>query len=141
MITPEQNRLNLRTAAREVARTLGHDAGTFDPRSFTYEQRTEYLNRLGAFITARPQLFTAGTLRTAAELAAKNYAPLSDPAPTFDAFADAFIDEAIETGAAVAAVGEGVKTSLTLTQYLLPLALVFAVFIALKNFDKKTAAA
>lgn len=138
-VTAEQNRLNLRTASRNVARAIGYDAATFDPKDFTFDQRTAYVHALAAYIADRPQLFTDGTLATAANVSAKDYGSIADTAPTFDAFADAFIDEALAVGQSVASVGEGVKTGLKLTRYLIPAALVAAALIGLYGLKKKVA--
>ncbi len=136
MVTEASNRLFLRTAARNAARSLGYDAATFEPRTFTYDQQTAYVQALAREILKYPNNFTDATILAANSIANKNYGPLVDSSASFDDFADAFADEALKVGESVAAVGEGVKTTLSMSAYLIPVVAVAVVGIWLWKFSK-----
>lgn len=104
------------------------------PSSWTYEQRQAYNKALAGYIAARPDLFTAQDATTAGRIVAKPFEPLADASFDWGMFAT-------EATAPIVAVGEGVKTTLNLSSWLVPVAAVAAVLILLAGLAVRTGAA
>lgn len=138
MVTTAQNSANLRSAERVAAIALGLDLQDGSPLvSLTYQQRAAYLPALSAVILQYPDRFTPATLATARGVAGKTYDPLSDPAFDWEQFAAAVVVEAVAVGESVAAVGEGVKTGLNLTRYLIPLGVLAVAWVGYLALRKR----
>jgi hypothetical protein len=141
MISKEQNAANLRSAEKIAAIQLGVDDQGGNPlNALSYEQRSAYAAKLSKIILENPDRFAPGTVATARGIAAKKFSPLDDTSFDWGDFSSNLADEAVELGGAVAAVGEGVKNGLKLTSWLIPLALVAVVIIALVGFKKRVGA-
>lgn len=139
MVSDTQNKQNLRTAARQAARSLGYDAATFEPRTFSYDQLRDFNGALANVILAYPALFTDGTLYLARDVSNKDYGAIVQTAATFDDYADAFAGEALKVGDSVADVGRGVQAAASTLGALLPVVVVVGLGIVLYNFQRKTA--
>jgi hypothetical protein len=140
MIASAQNAANLRSAERLAAIGLGIDnQNGAAVGSMSYEQRTAYISALSEIIAKNSASFAPATVATAQAVLAKSYSPLQDTSFDWEQFRGLLIDETLAVGAAAASVGEGVKTGLNLTRYLIPAALVVAVAIGLYGLKKKIA--
>ena len=88
-ISAESNRLNLKTAARNAANSLGVDAA-----KLTFDQRTAFNKALAAEVLKYPLSFTAETLNTARIIYAREYRPLESEGFDLGDIADAIGNEA-----------------------------------------------
>jgi hypothetical protein len=135
-LTAAQYAANLASARRVAAAQVGWTGPTAD---IPYEQKGAYLTALAHVILKSPQAFTEQTLATARLQLTKSPYEALDTYDVGDAvgdFTDEFATQAGDLGESVASVGEGVKNTLSLTRYLIPLALVAAVVIWLRNFAR-----
>lgn len=117
-----------------LSRTVSLYPGTLDA-----ETRIKLLDYTNAFIAANPSLFTADQVRRAQAMvdAWGTNTPLQDTSFDWSALASEMGANALEAGEAVAGVGKGVLSTLKLTSWLLPLAVVVVVAIFLFGFFKK----
>lgn len=135
MVSAEQNRANLRSAERAVRIAMGVDLQDGSAPDLPYAQQIEYVGRLAAVILAHAAQFNAATLATASDVAGKTYSPLADASFSWEDFAGAAY--AASPVSALVDVGEGAKSALSSLRWLLPLAMVAVVVIALLGFRKK----
>lgn len=87
--TPENSALNVRTASRRVAASLG-----VDPAALTYDQRVAYNHALAAEILKYPASFTPQTLLAAENIVNRNYGSMTEASFDWSDFAAAVADEA-----------------------------------------------
>lgn len=131
---------NLRSAQRIALNRAGLSVSVDETPSLSYEDRVKYLSELAAVILKYPDRFAPATVESAQFAAAKTYGPLEKYSLT-DAFKD-FTGEALNQAAAIgeslADVGAGVKNTLSLTKWLLPVAAVVVVVILLAAFARRS---
>ena len=136
----DQQRRNLDSAMRLAASRVGWTGPT---TKIPYELNEKYVTELAKIIVANPARFDDVTLATAkkelgdtpnAEL--EEYT-LGDAAGDFASGAADGVGSVVQS---VAAVGEGVKTTLNLTRWLIPLAAVVALIIGLKALAARSGA-
>lgn len=109
--------------------------------SIPYAQREAYVTALAEIILANPERFTPDTLAKARrELGDTPDTPLQSYGigERLSDFGGEVANQAGKVGEAVASVGEGVKSTLHLSRYLIPLAAVAALVILLQNFSRRT---
>ncbi len=112
MITDEQNRGNLGSAARLTANSLGLDLT--NAAGWSYDARAQYVHQLAVTISEYPSEFQPTTLQMAGQIAQYDLPALVDvptSAPSDDAFWAQFWDEfgnnVLAAGGDVAALGTG----------------------------------
>ena len=135
LLSPQQQ------ARSEVLAALGltHTA----PADWTYDQRTAYNKALAAKIVANPAGWAPESVAAAKKVLSSNYAALEgygigDAAKDFVSGAADGVGSVVSS---VSSVGEGVKTTLNLTRWLLPLGAVVAVGILLLALFRRSGAA
>lgn len=135
-MTVEQ-RKNLDAAMQLAAERVGWKAA---PAGMPYELRDEYRTELARIIIAYPDRFAEETIKIA------NRELTNAPDQALESytlgqavgdFAGEFGNQALELGESVAAVGEGVKSTLSLTRWVLPVAALFAAYVFLRGFARK----
>lgn len=144
MATAQQT-ANLKTAQRIAAAKVGAlgPNGEVLTTDLTYSQRVEYDKILSGIILEYPDRFAPEEVQIARGTSSSNW-PSELETYTIAQAASDFIDEAgnqaLDIGASVAEVGSGVKNTLNLSKWLLPLAAVAVVVILLIAFAKRTGA-
>lgn len=137
----DQERKNLNSAINLAANQYG--VSSSETASLPYEKRIQYLKTLAGIILQYPTRFDAQTITNAQKAMGANYQPMDTYG--FGEMVGDFVDEAgnqaVEIGASVAAVGEGVKNTLNLSKYLLPVGALVAAVILLWAFARRTGAA
>jgi hypothetical protein len=133
----DQQRANLASARRLAAARIGWTGST---ESIPYAQREAYATALAQIILTYPQRFDALTVSIAQrELVDRPNEPLS-PDSTSDragVFFGELGNQAVALGESVAAVGEGIKTTLSLASILIPAAALFALYIAARGYARR----
>jgi hypothetical protein len=136
----EQQRRNLENAKNLAANRVGWAGASND---IPYELNERYVTELAKIILAYPARFDEQTLANARkELGDTPNAPLhtytlGDAAGDFASGAADGVGSVVES---VADVGEGVKSTLKLSRWLIPVAAIIAAAIALKAFARRSGA-
>lgn len=138
-----QQSANLRSARRLAAQRVGllGDFGELETAAIPYAYRERYATELAKIILRYPDRFDALTLANARrELGDTPNAPLENYTATDAAkdFATGAADGVGSIVTAAAGVGEGVKSTLNLSRWLIPAAAVVALVIVLRNFARST---
>lgn len=133
MVTAENARLNLRTAARNVAERLG-----VDPANMDQAQRIAYNRALAAEILKYPQSFTPEIIEIAQRIGYTDSANLEDASFSWGEFAAEAISPAAE---AAQSIGQGALNVANLSRWLIPAAVIFFVFLWISNHAGRPPAA
>lgn len=112
------------------------------PSSWTYDQRVTYNRALSQYISANPQIFTAGDLENASAVLNQNPTALTDDSFLSEAgdFASAFGDEVVSAVDDIGGIGRGVLNLAASASWLIPLVGVIMVVILLFAFRNKVKA-
>ncbi|MFA6287746.1 MAG: hypothetical protein WC661_10225 [Opitutaceae bacterium] len=144
MATAQQT-ANLKTAQRIAAGKVGAlgPNGELMTLDLSYSNRVSYEKTLAGIILKYPERFAPEEVSIAQGVANSNL-PSDLETYTIAEAASDFVDEAgnqaLEIGKSVAAVGEGVKNTLNLSTWLIPVAVVVGVVILLFAFARRTGA-
>lgn len=128
MSTPEQFAANLAGTVRAVRSRLKLPPAGAVPR----DRLGEYMRVLSAEILADPGSYTAQAVENARRyLAAPDAAPLESfgLGDAATVFAGEVARQAVNIGEGAAAVGSGVVNTAKLTRYLIPVAVVLAIYL------------
>ena len=133
----DQQRANLASARRLAASRIGWTGST---ESIPHERREAYATALANIILTYPQRFDALTVAIAQrEIVDRPNEPLAPDSASDRAgvFFGEIGNQAVELGESVAAIGEGVKTTLSITSILIPAAALFVVYIAARGYARR----
>lgn len=136
-----QQAANLNSAKILAAGKFG--VASSQTKDLPYELREPYREELARIILLYPERFDELTVANARREQTLPPDATLETYTLFDAteeFADEFANQAVELGGAVASVGEGVKNTLSLTKWVLPVVALVGVVILLIAFSRRTGA-
>lgn len=128
---------NLLSARRLAAARVGWSG--IDPSGMSFTLREAYNTELQSIILQYPDRFAPGVVAAARARTPDGELETYGVTAAAADFARELGNQVAETGAAVAGIGEGVKSTLSLTRYLIPVAAVAALVFALAGLRRRLA--